>query len=134
MASLHRDVGDMESYSLANAVGAATIAQLKLERSNNDDIAAAAAMESECQRARGFLQRDGREPPVNLNALRISFFLHVYHENKSPGGFRSLLYLREAITIAQIMGLHKTAAYEFLPSVEQQMRRRILWLLFITER
>lgn len=62
MASLHRDVGDMESYSLANAVGAATIAQLKLERSNNDDIAAAAAMESECQRARGFSNEMGGNP------------------------------------------------------------------------
>lgn len=41
---------------------------------------------------------------VNLITLRIAFSLHVYHENQIAGGIKSLLYLREAITIGQIMG------------------------------
>ncbi|KAK1464341.1 fungal specific transcription factor [Colletotrichum melonis] len=134
MASLSRDADDLESYVLANAVGAATIAQLKLATTDNDDPATAGSMEAECQRSRMALQEREGGPPMNLNWLRTSFFLHVYHENQQPGGAKSLLYLREAITIAQIMGLHKESSYVALPLAEQQMRRRTLWLLFVTER
>ncbi|KXH69389.1 fungal specific transcription factor [Colletotrichum salicis] len=134
MASLSRDTDDLESYVLANAVGAATIAQLKLATTDNDDPATAGSMEAECQRSRMVLQEREGGPPMNLNWLRTSFFLHVYHENQQPGGAKSLLYLREAITIAQIMGLHKESSYVALPLAEQQMRRRTLWLLFVTER
>jgi hypothetical protein len=70
----------------------------------------------------------------NNNRLRISFFLHVYHENLDAGGINSLLYLREALTIAQIMGLHQESSYIGLSPEEQQFRRRVLWLLFVTER
>lgn len=66
--------------------------------------------------------------------MRTAFFLHVYHENLAPGGLKSLLYLREAITMAQIMELHRESSYEGLSDDEQQFRRRILWLLFVTER
>ncbi|KZL81383.1 fungal specific transcription factor [Colletotrichum incanum] len=134
MASLSRDADDLESYVLANAVGAATIAQLKLAATDNDDPATASSMEAECQRSRMALQEREGGPPMNLNWLRTSFFLHVYHENQQPGGAKSLLYLREAITIAQIMGLHKESSYIALSLPEQQMKRRILWLLFVTER
>ncbi|KAL1851400.1 hypothetical protein VTK73DRAFT_9429 [Phialemonium thermophilum] len=134
MASLHRDPDDLEAYALANAVGAATVAQLKLERSADHDAATAASMEAECQRARRLLYEREEEPVLHLDRLRQSFFLHVYHENQCPGGSRSLLYLREAITTAQIMGLHKQSSYASLPPREQHMRQRILWLLFITER
>ncbi|KAK2019936.1 fungal-specific transcription factor domain-containing protein [Colletotrichum eremochloae] len=134
MASLSRDADDLESYVLANAVGAATIAQLKLTTTDNDDPATASSMEAECQRSRMALQEREGGLPMNLNWLRTSFFLHVYHENQEPGGAKSLLYLREAITIAQVMGLHKESSYMALPLPEQQMKRRILWLLFVTER
>ena len=130
MASLQRDEEDLETYALANAVGAATIAQLKLNRSDAD-VATGSSMEAECQRAK-LMNKDG--PRVNLNSVRIAFFLHVYHENQDPGGVKSLLYLREAITIAQIMNLHRESSYGALSSSEQQIRRRILWLLFVTER
>ncbi|KAK2005078.1 fungal-specific transcription factor domain-containing protein [Colletotrichum falcatum] len=134
MASLSRDADDIESYVLANAVGAATIAQLKLATTDGDDPATASSMEAECQRSRVALQEREGGPPMNLNWLRTSFFLHVYHENQQPGGAKSHLYLREAITVAQIMGLHKESSYRALPLPEQQMKRRILWLLFVTER
>lgn len=134
MASLNRDPDDMESYALANAVGAATVAQLKLERTADSDSVTADSMVSECQRVRRLLHENEHEPAMNINRLRTSFFLHVYHENKSPGGSRSLLYLREAITMAQLMGLHKQSSYDSLAAPEQQMRQRILCLLFVTER
>jgi hypothetical protein len=42
---------------------------------------------------------------ATLNSLRIAFFLDVYHDNQDAGGTKSRLFLREAITLAQIMGL-----------------------------
>lgn len=130
MASLKRDEQDMETYALATAIGAATIAQLKLSTSDSN-AASASAMEAECQRSK-LLSKD--RPCVNLHTLRTAFFLHVYHENMEPGGPRSLLYLREAITMAQILNMHRESSYLKVPVEEQQIRRRILWLLFVTER
>lgn len=76
----------------------------------------------------------------DLDMLRTSFFLHVYHENQGPGGGQSLMYLRQALTMAQMMGLDREASYREeetgarLGSGGQHMRRRILLLLFVTER
>lgn len=149
IASLLRAPADLATYALANAVCAAIIAQLKLPfegRTDDGDPATAASMAAEGQRAKAALlaggdvhdgHDDGDDDKTgknNLNMLRISFFQHIYHENMSPGGSKSLLFLREAITIAQIMGLHRRAPYAALPPEESQVRRRIIWLLFVTER
>ncbi len=127
--SLYKEEGDVLTYALANAVGAATMAQLKLE--SLADTAPAGSMEAECHRAKSL---DDKGQVASLNTIRIAFFLHVYHENLEPGGVASLLYLREAITLAQIMGLHRESTYATLSPSEQEIRRRILWLLFVTER
>ncbi|KKY32773.1 putative c6 transcription [Diaporthe ampelina] len=93
-------------------------------------------MTAECQRTKLLLQDANGDdgPDAGFSMVRIAFFQHIYHENHSPGGTKSLMFLREAITIAQIMGLHRKASYVLLAPEEQQMRRRILWLLFVTER
>lgn len=127
--SLEENQSDMLTYALANAVGAATVAQLKLD--SLPDVATASSMEAECRRAKA-IDDSGRQ--ASLNTLRIAFFLHVYHENQEPGGVQSLLYLREAISLAQIMGLHRESTYAALSSSEQETRRSIVWLLFVTER
>lgn len=139
IGSLLRDPAGVETYALANAVCAAIIAQLKLPfegRTDDGDPASAASMAAECQRAKASLLGGAGAggPDMDLDMLRISFFQHIYHENLSPGGSKSLLFLREAITTAQIIGLHRRSSYASLPAEEQQMRRRILWLLFVTER
>lgn len=137
IGSLLHDPADVETYVLANAVCAAIIAQLKLPfegRTDDNDPATAAFMAAECQRAKASLQANDDGPEMNLNMLRIAFFQHIYHENQSPGGGKSLLFLREAVSIAQIMGLHHQSTYTLLPAEEQQMRANVIWLLFITER
>ncbi|OBT86767.1 hypothetical protein VE02_04214 [Pseudogymnoascus sp. 03VT05] len=103
MGSLQGDVQDMETYALANAIGAATIAQLKLDQTGLS-TATGSSMAEECQRTK-LMGKNGQS--ANLNILRIAFFLHIYYENQDQGGVKSLLFLREAITIAQIMGLHR---------------------------
>ncbi|KAK0653994.1 hypothetical protein QBC41DRAFT_288123 [Cercophora samala] len=133
IAALHRDSHDVETYTLAVAISAATMAQLKLSRfkdPNITDSLSATTLHDECQRTRRTLNTAS----ASLNRLQTSFFLHIYHENQIPGGAESLLYLREAITVAQIMGLHRASSYLGLPPSEDRLRRRILWLLFVTER
>ncbi|GFF78609.1 probable sucrose utilization protein SUC1 [Aspergillus udagawae] len=122
---------DLSTYSLATAVAAATLAQLKLEHLTTGDSPTADAFAAESLHARD--SRGYRSKP-SLDNIRTSFFLHVYYENQQSGGSESLLYLREAITMAQMMRLHQEASYIGLSPEEQQLRRRILWLLFVTER
>ena len=124
--------GDPAVYALATAVAAVTTAQLQLGKWGGpgkwitaDDLA------KESLRARSLGQSQRK---VSLNDVRTSFFLHIYHGNQQPGGTESLLCLREAISLAQMINLHRESSYEKLPAAEQQLRRRLLWLLFITER
>jgi hypothetical protein len=105
---------------LANAVALAAIAQLKLDTAWQPRVEDAETRLSEAL--------------APLDALRISFFLHIYHENASPGGTKSLIYLREAITQAQILRLDRESTYASLSEADQHVSRRILWLLFVTER
>ncbi|RGP77474.1 sucrose utilization suc1 [Fusarium longipes] len=106
---------------LANAVALAAIAQLKLDTAWQPRVEEDA--EARLSETLGL-----------LDALRISFFLHIYHENASPGGTKSLVYLREAITQAQILRLDRESTYTSLSEADQHVSRRILWLLFVTER
>ncbi|PWY89884.1 hypothetical protein BO70DRAFT_330003 [Aspergillus heteromorphus CBS 117.55] len=123
---------DHETYALATAVAAATIAQLRLgQNSLPDKSITAETFATECMKARRLCDYRSK---LNLNNVRTAFFLHVYYENQQSGASESLLYLREAITLAQMMCLHREASYSSLPPDEQQMRRRVLWLLFVTER
>lgn len=43
-------------------------------------------------------------------------------------------YLRQATTLAHIMGLHEEETYKHGDAVERSRKRRLYWLLFITER
>ncbi|KNG91214.1 putative C6 transcription factor [Aspergillus nomiae NRRL 13137] len=131
---LQQDAGhsDDEAYALSTAVAAATIAQLRLEQASSaQQTITAETFAAECLRARNSCHYRSQ---VNLNSIRTSFFLHVYYENQKPGGSESLLHLREAISMAQIMGLHRESSYNSLSFEEEQLRRRVLWLLFVTER
>ncbi|KAF7588569.1 hypothetical protein BBP40_005488 [Aspergillus hancockii] len=126
------DGHDNETYALATALTAATIAQLRLEQTPGaGDSMTADNLAAECLRARDLCNYRLK---ASLNGIRTSFFLHVYYENQKSGGTESLLYLREAISMAQMMGLHREASYSNLSFEERQLRRRIIWLLFVTER
>ncbi|ORY68384.1 uncharacterized protein BCR38DRAFT_334977, partial [Pseudomassariella vexata] len=108
------------SRPLATAMRLAATAQLRLESTSPEEVPRTSLEDG-----------DGN---VDLTCLRIAFFLHIYHENQKPGGGKSMLYLRQALTIAQVMRLDRESSYAALPEAEQQLRRRVLWLLFVTER
>jgi Fungal specific transcription factor domain/Fungal Zn(2)-Cys(6) binuclear cluster domain len=131
VASLQRPEPDVEVFALAFAVAAATISQIKAKPSSQPGIVTAEMMEAQCQYAKA---RQPSGAPPNVTTVRIAFFLHIYYENQEPGCLQSILYLREAIAIAQIVGLHRESYYTNVQPGEQQIRRRTFWLLFVTER
>jgi hypothetical protein len=42
--------------------------------------------------------------------------------------------LRESIAFAKLMGLHLESTYSLFSPQEEQLMRRVFWLLFVTER
>ena len=43
-------------------------------------------------------------------------------------------HLREATTLAHIIGMHEEETYQMFDQIESSRRRRLYWLLFVTER
>jgi hypothetical protein len=65
--------------------------------------------------------------------ILILFFLHNYYLIKKKR-FRSTVLLRESLTLCELLDLDKEAVYATLAPEEQRYRRRVFWLLFVTER
>ncbi|KAH7222340.1 hypothetical protein BKA60DRAFT_566627 [Fusarium oxysporum] len=126
------DKGDLYNYALALATAAATPGQLKASASLPGQCPPADLCEAECQRVRYVLQCRDDEP--NITWLRVAFFLHAYHENRLRGCTKSLLYLRKAISLAHLMDLHGESLDQHIPIDQLCLRKRMFWLLFVTER
>ncbi|KAJ6440571.1 GATA-type sexual development transcription factor NsdD [Purpureocillium lavendulum] len=65
--------------------------------------------------------------------ILTSFFLFAYYGNLDESR-SAWYYLREAIGFAQSLGLDDAESYSNWDVETQQRRRRLFWLLFITER
>lgn len=74
-----------------------------------------------------------REIPC-VDTLLACFFLYCYYGVSDGGILSAISYLREAISIAQVLRLHDTDTYEGLDSDEKHRMSKIYYLLLITER
>ncbi|KAK3072253.1 hypothetical protein LTR53_007152 [Teratosphaeriaceae sp. CCFEE 6253] len=123
----------LDQYCLLCALCAATIVQLdasvpqpaSLHTKAMDDVFA-----EECVR-----ERKGYDyvAPTSTLSCMTSFFLFTYygnHENHTKAWF----YLQEAITFSQMLNMDDEETYTKLDPVEAGWRRRMYWLLFVTER
>jgi hypothetical protein len=122
---------DPEAYILASSICIATILQLQLTASDLDgSLLQPELIMEEIESLRR--ANDYREHP-SIDSLRSSFFLHVayLHMKKQR---TSTLTLREAISMAHMLDLHKASHYGVLSFEDAGDHLRILWLLFITER
>ena len=68
-----------------------------------------------------------------VNTIITSFFLFgcCFGLNKHNTGW---LHLREATALAQILGMQDENTYSFDNVIETSRKRRLFWLLFVTER
>lgn len=69
----------------------------------------------------------------DCTTLLTSFFLFAAYGNLNKPQ-HALFYLHQAISFAFMLGLHDENTYAGLLHPEAEQRRRIYWLLFITER
>jgi hypothetical protein len=117
---------DHETCALATAVCAATGAQLKLDK----DMAMSDRFAAEAEKHRAmYLYRD--YPTVA--GILVPFFLHTYYHMKERRNTATIL-LRESVTFAQLLKLDREESYAQLEPTEQLRRKKIFWLLFVTER
>lgn len=123
-----------DEYCFLCSICAATMVQLDDSISQppaihppkrNDDLFA-----EECLRERKVY--DFIESPSRLSVM-TSFFLFAYYGNNEKHD-KAWHYLQESITFAQTLNMDDENAYRDLDPTEAQWRRRLYWLLFITER
>lgn len=72
------------------------------------------------------------EHPTTLSVM-TSFFIFCYYGNNERHE-KAWHYLQESISFAQTLDLDDECAIRKLDPVEAQWRRRLYWLLFVTER
>lgn len=121
------------NYALLTALAAATVVQLNLPTAFSSEDAPAVSPElliRHCLEERA--RMDYIEEP-STSTVMTSFFLFAYYGNMERHS-KAWYYLQEAITFAETLNLHDEEASMDLGTVEVQWRRRIFWLLFITER
>jgi Fungal specific transcription factor domain len=132
IARLGPEMQDPEVRALAFSVCAATGAQLRL-----DDFDVKRDQNSIIDRFAGEAERyrivsDAREN-ATVNVILIPFFLSMYYSSRRKR-FTATLLLREALTLCELLDLDKESVYATLDVDEQKWRRKVFWLLFITER
>lgn len=124
------------SYSLCCAVCAAITRQLTFLTTGNPIVGVPPNIEAseyakEAIRARNLY--DYRLEPSHDNLL-ISFFLYIYYVNIKGGIQAAVLYMKEAISIAQLLGLHDPRTYASKTTAEVHRLRKIYYMLLVTER
>lgn len=125
---------ETEAYTLATALSAATIAQLKLVSTQNGmHKIDSAYMEKECSRIRS--SYNYRERP-SFEGVLTSFFLHVYHA-KADNRNAAMVFLQEAISLARLLRLDDIGA-DINPTycgfIDKAHQKLIYVLLWVSER
>ena len=149
LARLNNDPSDYDTWALAASVCAGVISQLRLPEHCHPKISSPGSSGSSPASSRGKThvstshdfaadaiyfreQYDFRERPT-VASLLTSFFLHIYCANSeylSTAGF----HLRESLTQAHMLGLHRSASYATVSPGERELRLRVYWVLFVSER
>jgi hypothetical protein len=131
LGRLQSNSNDYESYSLAAALCSAVIAQLRLpEHVISFNSISSGEFAAESKRLRRLFDY---QEHFTIPSLLTSFFLHVYFANADrlrTAGF----YLRETLTYAHGLEMHKDESYSDLSARDHQIRLRIFWILFVSER
>ncbi|KAL2829211.1 hypothetical protein BDW59DRAFT_178557 [Aspergillus cavernicola] len=120
------DVENTESYALAAALCAATLAQLRLP----GHTVTSGDFVRECIRLRADFDY---QCSASLESLLTSLFLHMCYANVDQIPLATFA-LRDAITHAHLLGLGNGELHRESQSEERQLRLRVYWILLVTER
>lgn len=128
-----------EVYAFLCALSAATIVQLDasvplppFDSLPGRPISEAEMFSEECLRTRR--EYDYIRHPTALTIL-TSFFIFAYYGNdEGEKSERAWHYLQESISFAEVLDLDNEGAVSKFDGIEAQWKRRLFWLLFVTER
>lgn len=122
-----------ELYSLATALCAATLSNLNQSVAHESlrEPLTAESLVNESRRVRATF--DYMES-VTLNTILTSYFLHIFYGRQTSRSQTATFYIREAITFAHLFGMHIEEMYAHHSVKDQQVMRKLYYLLFMTER
>ncbi|RBR16875.1 hypothetical protein FVER53590_00005 [Fusarium verticillioides] len=129
-------------YALILAICAATRMQLRLdkridncENDLNTQIPAEPRLTGDMlvNLAETSLRQYSVIDDTTLDSVLVSFFLFASYGNLNDPR-HAWFYLNQSITLAQSLDLTKESGYYGLPAEQREKRRRVFWLLFVTER
>lgn len=141
--SQHPERLSPRKYAFLASLCAATHIQLKLDGANpipdsarlqnmgdGHSLVSGEKLLSEAVRAR---QECDPVEDINIETLLTSFFLFASYGNLDKQS-HAWFYLCQATSMAFTLGLHRESTYAELKPEDAEERRRVFWLLFITER
>ncbi|RGP62965.1 hypothetical protein FSPOR_8949 [Fusarium sporotrichioides] len=129
-------------YALILAICAATRMQLRLDKridgSDNElnaEIPPEPRLDGDIlvSLAESSLRQYSVIDDTTLDSVLVSFFLFASYGNLNDSR-HAWYYLNQSITLAQALDLTRESGYHGLPDEEREKRRRVFWLLFVTER
>ena len=138
-SELMADCGNLDElhprrYAHLVALSAATHLQLNLDvgeyESPQGNLISGQDLIDEAVRTRG--EYDPLEHP-HLDTLLTMFFLFCAYGNLNKAD-HAWYYLSQTISFSQILKLDREEMYVGLPPAEAEIRRRVYWLIFVTER
>lgn len=122
-------------YALCCAVCAAITTQISFVSMNNlrldQEAISAEHFALEAKRVRNLFDYTAQP---DVNTLLSSFFLYAHYVNNKGRQKQSIMYLREAISMAQILGFHEEDFYQDKSRAEIHRWRKIFYTLMVTER
>jgi hypothetical protein len=128
------DAWNVDTYCFLCSICAATVVQLDASIPQPPPIHPSKSTDElfaqECLRERKTFDYI---TPTNTLDVMTAFFLFAYYGNHEEHA-KAWFYLQESITLSENMNLDDELSYAKLDPVEAQWRRRLYWLLFITER
>lgn len=126
---------DAENCTLAFALCAAVTGRLRIDNPNDAPNTASELVTSRrfAELAESHRATYNYRAQASIVSILIPFFLHVHYDCQYRVFMDSVL-LREAISVAQLMNLDKIGGYVDLSIKDQVARRKVFWLLFISEK
>lgn len=128
--------------ALLLSLSAATRLQLKLDgdKASGSTLPGLDALDVDCPSGLQFLsaaeharQHRSLAHDISQDAVLTSFFLFVSYENLHQDD-QAWFYLNQSISMAILLGIDRDGSATDMSAADLNMRRRIFWLLFVTER
>lgn len=130
---LEGDRSDPKIYALATALCGATLSNLN-QNIMHESIPMPLTATEFIEDSRRVRSTFDYMEPVTLDTILTSYFLHIFYGRQPSRTQMATFYIREAITFTHLFGMHVEETYSQHSVKDQQVMRKLYFLLFMTER